>query len=433
MSLAPVPSSSSAADADPSTQPVLVASVTGLFFIWGMATVLVDTLVPKLKGLFTLSYTEAMLTQFCFFLGYFVFSVPAGAILHRLGYLRGIVVGLAIMAAGCLLFAPATRMGVYPGFLAALFVMACGITLLQVAANPFMAILGAPERAHSRLTLAQAFNSLGTTVGPLIGAALILGGAGLAQLDPATMAASELQALRVQQAHSVQLPFLGIAVVLAALAVLFLLLRSRDTAPRVAVSESAASYLSLMARPRLMLGAACIFLYVGAEVSIGSLLINYLMEPTTLALSAERAGQCVALYWGGAMVGRFIGAAVLRRVPAGLVLAGCALAAAALALLSSQSVGVLAGIAAVAVGLFNSIMFPTIFSLAIQGQGGDTPRASGLVCMAIVGGAVVPLLTGMAADASGLATALLVPAVCYLAIAAYGWASERSAALRPSC
>lgn len=398
---------------------VLVGFVVALFFVWGLATVLIDTLIPKLKALFALSYAEVMLTQFCFFLGYFVFSIPAGIILNRIGYIRGIVVGLAIMVTGCLLFAPAARAGLFAGFLLALFIMACGITLLQVAANPFIAVLGSAASAHSRLTLAQAFNALGTTVAPVLGAALILSNQATPQIDIATLDATALHLLRIQEAQSLQIPFLGIAATLALMSAVFLLLRNSARIPAIARGASGRSVGQLLRNPRLILGATCIFLYVGAEVSIGSLMINYLMEPGTLGLVAARAGRLVSLYWGGAMVGRFIGARVLRQVPAGIALGTCALVAAALVLLSSLSSGALAGFAIIAVGLFNSIMFPTIFSLAIEGLGEDSPRASGVVCMAIVGGAIVPLLTGVVADIAGLATALLVPASCYIGIAIY--------------
>jgi MFS transporter, FHS family, L-fucose permease len=404
---------------DPPRSTVLVGFVVALFFVWGLATVLIDTLIPKLKALFALSYAEVMLTQFCFFLGYFVFSIPAGIILNRIGYIRGIVVGLAIMVTGCLLFAPATRAGLFGGFLLALFIMACGITLLQVAANPFIAVLGSAASAHSRLTLAQAFNALGTTVAPVLGAALILTSRTAPRVDIAALDAAALHALRVQEAQSLQLPFLGIAATLTLMSMVFLLLRNSASIPAIARGASGRNFGQLLRKPRLILGATCIFLYVGAEVSIGSLMINYLMEPGTLGLIAARAGRLVSLYWGGAMVGRFIGARVLRHVPAGIVLCACALVATTLVLLSALSSGALAGFAIIAVGLFNSIMFPTIFSLAIEGLGEDSPRASGIVCMAIVGGAIVPLLTGVIADIAGLATALLVPGSCYIGIAIY--------------
>jgi len=398
----------------------LAPFVVALFFAWGFATVLIDTLIPKLKGLFALNYAEAMLTQFAFFIAYLLISAPAAAFLARVGYLRTIVVGLTVMAAGCLLFAPAAAAGVYWGFLAALFIMACGITTLQVAANPLIAVLGSSARSHSRLNLAQAFNSLGTFIGPFVGAALILQG-GVAAPDTAKMGAETLAAYRQAEAHAVQAPFLGIAVLLVVLAAVFWFLRRSPAAPSATRTEANLSALALLRqRPRLAFGVLSIFLYVGAEVAIGSLMINYLMEPRTLALSAAAAGQLVAFYWGGAMVGRMIGSGVMLRVPAGRVLMACALGAAALVALSGASTGYLAAGAIVAVGLCNSVMFPTIFSLAIEELGPDTPQGSGLLCMAIVGGAIVPLITGALADRVGLALALLAPAACYLWIAAYG-------------
>ncbi len=408
-----------------STNRLLLASVVALFFIWGLATVLIDTLIPKLKTLFTLTYTEVMLTQFCFFLAYFLFSLPASSIVARLGYVRGIITGLAVMSVGCLLFMPAVRLGLYESFLVALFVMACGITLLQVAANPFITLLGPSQQAHSRLTLAQAFNSLGTTVGPLIGAALILGSHVAETPDLSAMSAPALHQFRVEQAREIQVPFIGIAVVLGLVALVFLAFRNVETQAVTAPAASGRSVWSLLRNRRLALGTAGIFFYVGAEVSVGSVLINYLMEPETLTLRASRAGQLVSLYWGGAMVGRFVAAGVLRRVPAGRVLAMCAFTAALLATTSWLAVGWVAAVSVIAIGLFNSVMFPLIFSLAIEGCGEDTPRASGLVCMAIVGGAIVPLITGAVADFSSLSTALLVPAACYLYVAFYGLGVQR--------
>jgi MFS transporter, FHS family, L-fucose permease len=394
----------------------LVALVVTLFFIWGFATVLVDTLVPKLKASFSLSYTEVMLTQFSFFLAYLVVSLPAGALIARIGYIHGIIVGLVLMAAGCVLFAPAASFGVFPGFLLALFVMAAGITILQVSANPLIAILGARETSHSRLTLAQAFNSLGTTVGPWVGAAFILA----ANTPPASDAApAVVEAYRHAEAQAVQTPFLGIAVVLIVVAASFWLSR-HAAASFPDKPKRLRAALAPLKKPRLALGALSIFLYVGAEVSIGSLLINYLMQASTLGVDPATGGRLISLYWGGAMVGRFIGSAVLRRVAAGAVLAACALGAAALAAASAGSIGLVAAVAVLAIGLCNSIMFPTIFALAIENLGDETPQGSGILCLAIVGGAVVPVVTGFAADHLGLATSLFVPAVCYLWIAAYG-------------
>lgn len=414
---------------DPDAQPMkgagwLVPFVVMLFFAWGFATVLIDTLIPKLKGLFSLTYTEVMLTQFCFFLAYLVFSIPAGMLLSRVGYVRGIVIGLVVMAAGCLLFAPATMIGVYPGFLAALFVMAAGITLLQVTANPLIALLGSSRTSHSRLNLAQAFNSLGTTVGPLVGSALILAG-GVAAPDPAAVAPEVMAQFRQAEGQAVQLPFLLIAAGLGVLAIVFWLVRNSAAFPKAQKATTLSGALGLLRHPRVGFGALAIFLYVGAEVSIGSLMVNYLMLDRTVGMAAVSAGNIVSLYWGGAMVGRFIGSIALRSIPAGWVLCFCALTAAALAVASGLSWGVFAAVTIVAIGLFNSIMFPTIFTLAIEGRGDDTPQVSSLLCMAIVGGAIIPLITGMLADQVGLSLALLAPAVCYALIAVYGFVSRK--------
>ena len=409
----------------------MVALVVFLFFIWGFSTVLVDTVIPKLKALFQLSFAEVMLTQFSFFIAYFLVSVPAGQLIGRIGYIRGIVVGLVVMATGGLMFAPAASLGLYPGFLVALFVLASGITLLQVAANPLIAVLGDTARSHSRLTLAQAFNSLGTTVGPWVVAVLIL--EGMTELpDASTMTPAALAALRKAEAHAVQLPFLGIAAVLVAVAAVFWLMRHWSGAPgssEYASSEPTPAFLR--ANPRLALGVLSIFMYVGAEVSIGSLLVNYLMQASTLGLAAVEAGKLVSFYWGGAMVGRFIGSGVLRLASPGKVLACCALAAASLATVSGLSTGTVAAVTVIAIGLMNSIMFPTIFSLAIEGLGPSTSRGSGLLCQAIVGGAIVPLVTGWTADRVGIGLALLVPAACYVVIASYGWYARRPAATGP--
>lgn len=404
----------------------LAPFVVMLFFAWGFATVLIDTLIPKLKGLFALSYAEVMLTQFSFFLAYLIFSVPAGILLSRIGYVRGIVTGLLVMAVGCLMFAPAARLGVYAGFLAALFIMAAGITLLQVAANPLMALLGRAESSHSRLNLAQAFNSLGTTVGPFVGSALILAG-GVATPDPTRLTPEALALARRAEAHSVQLPFLGIAAGLIVLATIFWLVRRSARFPSADKPASLASALGLLRHPHIAFGALSIFLYVGAEVSIGSLMTNYLMQERTLGLAAVEAGKLVSLYWGGAMVGRFIGSWVLHKVRAGSVLAFCAFMAAALATVSGLSAGLVASAAIVSIGLFNSIMFPTIFTVTIEGRGDDTPQVSSLLCMAIVGGAIIPVITGALADRVGLGLALLAPVVCYVLIAVFGLASRRKA------
>ncbi len=401
--------------------------IVSLFFVWGFATVLVDSLIPRLKGLFSLSYSEAMLTQFCFFIAYFVVSVPASLMLGRIGYLRALSAGLVAMAIGCLMLAASALWGRYAGFLLALFVVASGVTMLQVAANPLISLLGGGDaRAHARLTLAQGFNALGTTVGPLFGAAFILS----AELSSSS-GASPLPApssVPAQEAMQLGAPFLAIAVGLTILAALFWRVREGRWTPSAAVAK--APTLALLREPRLLFGVVAIFLYVGAEVSIGSILVNYLMQPVTLHLDMAAAGRGASLYWGGAMVGRFLGAALLRRLPAATMLMIVAAGAAALAALSATSHGVVSAAAIVAIGLFNAIMFPTIFGLAIETLGEATAAASGALCMSIVGGAVLPLLTGAVADRAGLGAALFVPVACYLCIAGYGVFAGRVSAVK---
>ena len=399
----------------------LLALMMGLFFAFGFCTVLVDTLIPKLKGMFQLSYTEVMLTQFCFFLAYFVVSGPAGWLIGKIGYLRAIVVGLLVMAAGCALFTPAADLGSYPAFLGALFILASGVTTVQVAANPLTSLLGSPSSASSRLTLAQAFNSVATMIGPQFGALLILAHSHVLP-DPKTLTATALAGLRAHEAQSVQGPFLMIAGALILLALLCWRIR-RWTRP---AAQAGAGFAHLLGNRRLMLGALSIFTYVGAEVSIGSSIANFLMMKHTLGLSMRDAGSLISVYWGLAMVGRFAGSWLLGKLPAGRVLMGCALGAGLLAVTAGTTGGLIAAIAVLSVGLFNSIQFPTIFTLAIEGLGEDTPGGSGLLCLAIVGGAVVPLATGFAADHLGLGLALFVPALCYAWIFCYGLITSAS-------
>lgn len=401
---------------DQRAQQRILPLVFLMFFTWGFCTVLVDTLIPKLKAVFALSYVEVMLTQFCFFLAYFVVSLPAGWLLGRLGYLRSIMVGLLVMAGGCMLFTPAAAMGIYPAFLAALFILASGITTIQVAANPLAAILGDPTRSHSRLTLAQGFNSIGTMLAPLFGSALILA-SGVVLPDVSTMDAEALSAFRIHEAAVFQLPFTLIAGVLVALALLCWFLR-RAPVP-VAAPAVGGSYSRVMKHPRLSLGAVSIFLYVGAEVAIGSAMINFVMANSST--DAHHAGNMVAVYWGLAMVGRFIGAQLLRHMKAASLLSACAAAAALMASGSTLLGGTQAIVMILAIGLFNSVMFPNIFSLAIENLGKDAASGSGVLCLAIVGGAVVPMIFGYVADHAGLTYAYFVPAACYAWIAAYGF------------
>jgi FHS family L-fucose permease-like MFS transporter len=410
----------------PANAASLQTFVFALFFIFGGITSLNDVIIPKLKDLFTLSYAQAMLVQSAFFAAYFIVSIPAAAIVRRVGYMRTAVVGLLTMTAGCLLFIPASSSGVFATFLVALFVLASGITIVQVVANPLISLLGAPATSHSRLTFAQAFNSLGTTVFPYVGAILILGS--LATVDPATLSGAALDAYRSAETRVVVNTYIGLAIALSVVAALVWYNRNKlveATAPRVSMLRA----FELLRQPRFAFGAACIFLYVGAEVAVGSVIVNYLMEANVLGLDAESAGKHVPLYWGGAMVGRFIGAALLRMFSPGKVLACAAGMTIALLLVSANTTGMVSGWTLLAVGLFNSIMFPTIFSLACEGLGERAAEGSGLICMAIVGGAIVPLVTGHAADAVGLKMALIVPALCYAIILCFGVFARRPRAV----
>jgi len=409
------PATNTAAPSGMRERPLLVLMM-GLFFAFGFCTVLVDTLIPKLKGMFQLSYAEVMLTQSCFFLAFFLVSAPAGWLVGRIGYMRTIVVGLLVMGAGCILFTPAADAGSYPAFLGALFILASGVTTVQVAANPLASSLGDPAKSSARLTLAQAFNSVATMLAPQFGAFFILAHTGPTP-DPRTLSPAALTAVRVSEAQTVQGPFLMIA---AALGLFALLCWAARRWAGEGKTSAGGGFAHLLGHRRLVLGALTIFTYVGAEVAIGSSIANFLMTPRVLGLSMRAAGQLISVYWGLAMVGRFLGAWLLRSLPAGGVLTACALGSALLAAIAGLTGGPAAAIAILAIGLFNSIQFPTIFTLAIDGLGEETPGGSGLLCLAIVGGAVVPLATGFAADRLGLGIALFVPVVCYLWVAAYG-------------
>jgi MFS transporter, FHS family, L-fucose permease len=404
--------------------PDLRLFVIALFFVFGGITSLNDVIIPKLKDLFTLSYAQAMLVQSAFFAAYFVISLPAAGIVRRTGYMRTAAMGVLTMALGCVFFVPASRSGLFGMFLFALFVLAAGITIVQVVANPLISLLGPPRTAHSRLTFAQAFNSLGTTVFPYFGSILILGS--LASAPDAGDAAA-VSAYRTQETQVVVNTYLGLAVALVVLATVIWLRRKRlPWTPGTPVQF--AQSLDLLKRVRFGWGALCIFLYVGAEVAIGSLIVSYLMQATTMGLAAQEAGKHVPYYWLGALVGRFIGSAVLRLVSPGKLLAVVAGSSIALIATSSLTQGPASGWALLAIGLCNSIMFPTIFSLASEGLGRRAAEGSGIICVAIVGGAIIPPLTGKLADLTDLRTALLLPAACYVVIAAYGLYARRPAA-----
>ena len=393
--------------------------VTTLFFMWGFLTCLNDILVPHLKSIFELSYAQVMLVQFAFFSAYFLFSVPWSRIVNFIGYQKTMVIGLLTMAFGAFLFVPAASAASYPLFLAALLFLAAGITGLQVAANPYVVVLGKPETASSRLDLTQAFNSLGTTIAPKLGGLLILSAAPLAIGQLAQLTPQALHAYRVQEAASVKLPYTVISIALVLLAVLigtFKLPKIESAAyqPREKISDS------VWKHPNLVLGALGIFAYVGAEVSIGSFLVNYFGLPEIAGMSAKTAAGFVSFYWGGAMIGRFLGAPLLRRIKAGYLLGLCAVCAATLVLVSMAVGGHAAMCSILAVGFFNSIMFPTIFSLGVAELGPLTGNASGILNMAIVGGAVLPVIQGAIADTVGIHHAFILPVICYFYILFYG-------------
>lgn len=376
-------------------------AMTTLFFIWGFITALNDILLPYLKGAFELSFLQAALVQFCFFGAYFVVSPFAGRALEKIGYQKGIILGLGIVAVGCCLFYPAASLSVYAIFLFALFVLAAGITVLQVSANPYVAVLGPEKTAASRLNFAQAINSVGHTAGPAFGAVLILAVA----TDDGS-------------AKAVQMPYLLIAAALVIVAIVFSRLRLPNIEEHLD-GDGANSHFSLNAFPQLKYGILAIFLYVGAEVAVGSYLVNFFLQLDIADMNKVTAGAMVSYYWGAAMVGRFAGAFIMRYVAPTTMLAINAVLAVGMILLAVSSSGELAMWTILAVGFFNSIMFPTIFALAIRGLGEHTGRASGYLCQGIVGGAILPLLQGVAADVMSLQLSFLVPAFCYVYIAWY--------------
>jgi FHS family L-fucose permease-like MFS transporter len=404
--------------------PALVV-LTSLFFMWGFITCLNDILIPHLQNVFSLSYFESMLIQFCFFFAYFVVSLPSGKIVEKIGYKKGIVIGLITAGVGTLLFYPAAGSRSYPLFLFAFFILASGITLLQVAANPYVAILGKPETASSRLNLTQAFNSLGTTIAPYFGSLLILSTAVKTADELKNMNFSDVETYKLAEAVSVQYPYLGLAAVLFLIAAFFAIIKL----PQIeAASQSSSSgdggsfdhhHKSAWGYKHLVLGAVAIFVYVGGEVSIGSFLVKYFRFLDTSLVESE-AGKLVSFYWGGAMVGRFVGSAVQRKINPGYVLAFNAVVAAILVSVSMATFGSIAMWSILLVGLFNSIMFPTIFTLAIDGLGKHTGQGSGILCMAIVGGAIIPLIQGLFADNIGIHHAFFLPVLCYAYIAFYG-------------
>ena len=426
-------------------------TVTSLFFMWGFITVLVDALIPRLKDVFELTYLQAGLVQFAWFTAYGIISIPGGRLIKRMGYKNGILIGLSLAAIGCLIFYPAASTRVFGLFLLALFVVASGITVLQVAANPYISVLGPEEGASSRLNLAQAFNSLGTTIAPVISATYLLSDTVMSGAEQAAMSAEALEAYRSAEAGAVQVPFVVLALAFLLLAGII----GRIALPRILEGDGHTDQplSAVLSNGRLLAGALWIFVYVGAEVALGSYMVNYglhlnvheLMQSSPLlermaGLAASIKGQSVldmdpkgklgvllTFYWGGAMLGRFIGAALMQKVKPGLLLGLFASLAVAMVVSSSLTAGLSALLLLLGVGLCNSIMFPTIFTLGIEQLGDAKPQGSGILCTAIVGGAVIPPAFGWLVDVSGFGLALVLPALCYAYIAGFGYrvASDR--------
>lgn len=418
---APLPVASREVSRRYTDYPMALAVLTTIFFMWGFLTCLNDILIPHLKSTFQLSYAQAILVQFTFFGAYFLMAMPAGRLVAALGYKQGIVAGLAIAGLGALGFWPAAGLHSYPAFLGALFVLATGITVLQVAANPYVALLGPEQTSSSRLTLAQALNSLGTTLAPLFGGLLILSNVVKDPTELAAMAPAAQLAYQTQQAQAVQFPYIGLALVLFLLALFVWLFRLPALTGSTDKGDHARhGFLEVLRHPHVLFGVLGIFFYVGAEVSLGSFMVNYLSMPQIGHMSEQQAAHYVSFYWGGAMIGRFIGSALMARFSPRKLLALFAAINAALVLTTMLGSGEVSVVSIIAIGLFNSIMFPTIFALGIERLGPMTSKASSLLIMAIVGGALIPYVEGVLADRIGLQHAFFLPLLCYLYIVFYG-------------
>lgn len=431
--------SSSSNGVSPNYTTALI-SLMVLFFMMGFITCFNDILIPYLKVIFKLNYTQVNLINLCFFGAYFVMSIPGGRLVQKYGYKTIMVTGFMVAAIGCLLFYPAAELRIYGLFLGALFILATGICLLQVAGNPYVAVLGDPKTSSARLTLTQALNSLGTTIAPLLGTYLILSHLPEMphELHGLKSYANLSDELNVHLNHILehtkliylQGTYLGIAAVFLLIGLALYLMKlpviGHEEASDV---ETASEKTSIWQYRHLVLGMVAIFTYVGGEVAIGSHIVNYLEMDEVMGMTAKEAGAYVFYYWGGAMVGRFLGTIVLAKFNPGKVLGFYAIAAIALIVFSIINSGEISMWTLLLVGLCNSIMFPTIFTLAIKSLGRYTEQASGMLCTAIVGGALVPLLFGYVADVTGgnLKIALIIPIVCYLYISYFGFAGHKEA------
>jgi MFS transporter, FHS family, L-fucose permease len=417
-----MPPASTSAPAQSYTAALSV--VTTLFFMWGFLTCLNDILVPHLKAIFDLNYAQVMLIQFAFFSAYFIFSIPSAKVIDWIGYQRTMVLGLFVMALGAILFIPAASVPSFPLFLGALMVLAAGITALQVAANPYVSVLGPARTASSRLNLTQAFNSLGTFLAPWFGKALILSTVVLGITEMRQLSPDALHAYRLHEAATVKLPYLGlsIALVLLGIAIGLFKLPAMPAAQHRVGDKSAGS---VWEHRHLVLGSVGIFVYVGAEVAIGSFLVNYFSQSNIGNVTEKVAAGFVSYYWLSAMIGRFVGSAVLQKVRTGLVLGIAAMAAALLVCVSMLTFGHVAMWSIILVGLFNSVMFPSIFTLGIAELGPLTGDGSGMLVMAIVGGAIIPVVQGAIADRIGIHHAFILPVICYLYIVFYAFVGSK--------
>lgn len=396
--------------------PLIV--VMSLYFVWGSITSLNDIIIPHLKSIFSLSYAEAMLVQFFFFSAYFVFAYPSSWVVQRIGYKRTIVLGLAVVGGGALLFIPAASLASFAAFLFALSILAAGMTFMQVSANPYVSALGDPRFAAARLNAAGVFNSLGTTVAPLIGSVLIL---------PSVPEKAMTLTARIQQASSVKGPYLGIGIALFIFAAIMASFKLPSIAEHEGEVDPAAG--SVWRHRHLLLGVIAIFMYVGAEVAVGSLMISFMALPSTAHLGAQAAARYVSIYWGGLLIGRIAGATILRNAPANKGLAIAGTSALICVLIAAFGSGPVAIFAVLLTGLFHSVMWPDIFTLAIEGLGPLTSRGSGLLISGIIGGAILPLCQGWFADHIGLQHSYVLVALAYVYIAFYGFQGYKRRAL----